>query len=101
MRRFGVPEETHLTFFENMEAEQLYKEALERFEKMGGHKLYIDYTPFRDAAALLYGGPWVAERTAAIEPFLKEHPDALLPVTRSIIEGGFKVFLTFLTYIQH
>ena len=58
---------------------------------MGGQRVEMNYSPFDETAQLLYGGPWVAERTAAIESFLKEKPEAILPVTRSIIEGGFKV----------
>jgi allophanate hydrolase len=38
-----------------------------------------------DAARLLYEGPWVAERYAAIRPFIEAHPEALHPVTRQII----------------
>jgi allophanate hydrolase len=37
---------------------------------------------------MLYEGPWVAERFAAIRAFIGERPDALLPVTREIIERG-------------
>jgi allophanate hydrolase len=40
---------------------------------------------------LLYSGPWVAERLAAITPFADEHPQALHPVTAAII-GGAKRF---------
>jgi allophanate hydrolase len=50
----------------------------------------VDLTPFLETAELLYGGPWVAERTAAIESFLRKRPEALHPVTRTIIEGGFQ-----------
>ena len=43
-----------------------------------------------EAGALLYEGPWVAERLADLEEFLTapEHADAVLPLTRGIIEGG-------------
>ncbi len=48
----------------------------------------IDLTPFRAAAELLYAGPWVAERLAAIRPFFERHADAMDPVVRSIIGGA-------------
>jgi allophanate hydrolase len=48
----------------------------------------FDFAPFREAAALLYGGPWVAERYAAAETLMRDTPEALLPVTRAIIEGA-------------
>ncbi len=41
-----------------------------------------------DAANLLYSGPWVAERLAAIKVFLAQHPDSLHPVTARIIKGA-------------
>ena len=42
--------------------------------------------PFNEVAALLYEGPWVAERYAAIGPFLAKHAREMHPVTRRIIE---------------
>ena len=47
----------------------------------------IDLSPFLALARLLYDGPWVAERTAALRPMLAR-PDALHPTTRAILEGG-------------
>ena len=46
--------------------------------------------PFQEAAKLLYSGPWVAERLAALEPFFEAHADEIHPVVRGIIEGGAK-----------
>ena len=60
---------------------------------LGGTAVPFDYAPFRDAAQLLYGGPWVAERTAAVGGFI-EKADAkagVWPVTRDIILGGREV----------
>jgi allophanate hydrolase len=37
---------------------------------------------------LLYAGPWLAERLHATEDLLRREPEALLPITRAIIEGG-------------
>jgi allophanate hydrolase len=50
----------------------------------------MDYTPFREAAQLLYAGPRVAERLAAVGELLAEHPEALHPVTREILAGASK-----------
>ncbi len=86
--RFGVPSPEWLEFFGDREAERLYDEAVARLESIGGRKVEVDYGPFHEAAQLLYSGPWVAERLAAITPFIDEHPEALYPVTKRIIEGG-------------
>src|SRR6185503_4391354 len=48
----------------------LYLQAVSRLKALGGTPVEIDYAPFRDAAGLLYGGPWVAERTAAVGAFI-------------------------------
>src|SRR5476649_2013583 len=57
---------------------------------MGGIAVEFDYTAFSEAAQLLYNGPWIAERTAAVGAFIEAaDPDAKVwPVTRDIILGG-------------
>ncbi|MEJ2686151.1 MAG: allophanate hydrolase [Gammaproteobacteria bacterium] len=84
--RFGVLAPGELEFFGDGEAQALFQKAVEQLEAMGGHRREIDFQPFRETATLLYGGPWIAERMAAIGEFYLRHPDAILPTTRSIIE---------------
>ena len=48
----------------------------------------VDIGPFLEVARLLYDGPWVAERTAALREVVERRPDILHPVTREILEGG-------------
>ena len=84
--RVGVPWE--LEFFGDRQAEHTFRNSLQRIQARGAKIVHIDYTPFRETAALLYSGPWVAERLAAIEPFLREHADEMHPVVREIIAGG-------------
>ena len=45
----------------------------------------VDLDPFLAAGDLLYDGPWLAERLAAIAPFLEQQPDAIHPITRAVI----------------
>ena len=47
----------------------------------------VDITPLLQVARLLYDGPWVAERTAALRAVL-DTPDMLHPTTRAILAGG-------------
>ncbi len=49
----------------------------------------IDVAPFLAIARLLYDGPWVAERTAALRLVVEEQPEILHPVTREILQSGF------------
>jgi allophanate hydrolase len=84
--RFAYPKAQYLQFFGNSSAERLFYQSVERMTTIGGEAVEIDFEPFLQAARLLYEGPWVAERYAAIESFIQSQPDALYPVTRQIIE---------------
>jgi allophanate hydrolase len=86
--RVGVPRPDQLNFFGDAEYARLFDETVRRLDALGGSPIDIDFDPFLDAARLLYEGPWIAERYAAVGAFLESNPDALLPVTRQIIEGG-------------
>jgi len=88
--RIGMPRTDQLDFFGNEDAKQLFESATQTVAAMGWQIIEVDISAFLDAARLLYEGPWVAERTAVIAELLADKPDALLPVTRTIIEGGFK-----------
>lgn len=88
--RFGVPSKDLLQFFGDTQYEALYWRAVEKLEAAGHTRVTIDYSIFRDTANLLYSGPWVAERYAAIESFLTEHETDLYPVTARIITGARK-----------
>jgi allophanate hydrolase len=86
--RFGVPRAEQLVFFGNSEAASLFGQAVERLKALGGEAVELDFGPFLAAARLLYEGPWVAERYAAIEDFIRQRPEALVEVTREIIGAG-------------
>ena len=86
--QFGVPHGEMLNFFGDDSAPALFEAAVARLEAMGGKRVAFDYTPFRDAAQLLYAGPWVAERLAAVRDFAEAHPEALHPITARIILGA-------------
>jgi allophanate hydrolase len=79
-----------LAFFGNNEAPQLFQQAIQQLEKIGGKKLEIDFAPFIETAQLLYEGPWVAERYAAIKEFFDAKPEAIFPTTYKIISNAAK-----------
>jgi allophanate hydrolase len=66
----------------------LYQDALARLRSIGGGDATIEYAPFRAVASLLYGGPWVAERLAAIEGFATHHESDMEPTVRKIITSA-------------
>ena len=84
----GIPQEEQLQWFGDPEYPALFKAAVECLERQGARIAVIDFSPFLDAGRLLYDGPWVAERYAAIREFFHDHPQDLLPVTRNIIGGA-------------
>lgn len=88
--RFGVLRARDAEFFGDEAYGALYSQAIARLEAMGGTPIQFDYAPFREAAQLLYGGPWVAERTAAVGAFIEGADDGaeVWPVTRDIVLGG-------------
>jgi allophanate hydrolase len=84
--RFGIPD--RLNFFGHREAARLFDHAVAQLEATGGRGVFIHFAPVSKAGLLLYEGPWVAERLAAVETFLVGSSDALHPITRQIIAGG-------------
>ncbi|MEO5808441.1 allophanate hydrolase [Devosia sp.] len=86
--RLGVLQGDEREFFGNAEVEKLYDGAIDAARALGATIVPFNYTPFREAAALLYDGPWVAERLAAVEGFLASNADDFDPTVRTIIEGA-------------
>ncbi len=86
--RVGVLQPRDRAFFGDGETARLYDEAVNRLDACGAEATAFDFAPFREAAALLYDGPWIAERLAALEAFMRDHADALDPTVRAIVEDG-------------
>jgi len=86
-KTIGVPRPEQRVFFGDAESEFLYDRALEKLSLIADI-VEIDLAPLQEAAQLLYGGPWVAERTAAMAAILTENPDAVDPTVRTVVEQG-------------
>ena len=87
--RVGLPPVGELEFFgdEAMKAAHLgFREHLARHATI----VEVSLEPFLAAGALLYQGPWVAERLVEFGDFLAEHPDSIHPVVRDIFSSGEK-----------
>ena len=85
---FGVPKVGQLKFFGNSSYAEAFVESLTLLEKAGGARVEIDFQPFIDAANLLYSGPWVNERYAAVGDFIEKYPENVLETTRNIVMSG-------------
>ncbi|MGB6686943.1 MAG: allophanate hydrolase [Terracidiphilus sp.] len=88
--RFGVPAAEGLNFFGDDAAANCYQAAVGALIDLGGSAAEFDYAPFAKAASLLYKGPWVAERLAAIRTFLADAPESVDPTVGAIIRGAEK-----------
>jgi allophanate hydrolase len=77
-----------LGFAGDVHAERAYLDALERASALGWELHMIDPAPLLAAGALLYEGPWLAERTVAFGDFLQAHPGEVDEVVASIVAGG-------------
>jgi len=81
----GVPKDDQLAWFDNPESPLLFSAAIKEIKKNGAKVVSIDFEPFKKAANLLYSGPWVAERYAAMQEIMENRPEILHPVTRNIV----------------
>lgn len=86
--RIGVPLPEQREFYGEVDAEQLFESAIAKWQSLGAEIIEVDFTPLLDAARLLYEGPWVAERYAALEDLIETTPDVIHPVVRGIVESA-------------
>ena len=83
--RFGYLAPERLPWFDDTAYAELYADCV---SGLPGVPRSVDPEPFLATGRLLYEGPWLAERVAAVGDFVEAHPDAVHPVTRNVIEGG-------------
>ncbi|MGJ3241683.1 MAG: allophanate hydrolase [Opitutales bacterium] len=86
--KIGIPRPEQMMFFGDTQYSAGWEKALNDLRSRGWEIQTIDFSPFMEAATLLYEGPWVAERTTALRVFLETRPDAIHPVTRAILRSG-------------
>jgi allophanate hydrolase len=84
----GIPQGKDLQFFGDATQEAAWTTGLKLLESLGCKLAPIDFGPLFETAALLYEGPWVAERHAAVVSVLEKDPSIMHPVTRRIIAGA-------------
>jgi allophanate hydrolase len=86
--RFGIPTDASLEFFGDDNSRHSYTNAVQSLIGLGGEAVPFDYNIFREAASLLYNGPWVAERLAAIQEFCEAHQESMDATVAHIITGA-------------
>lgn len=86
--KIGVLAAEQLRFYDHDAYGDAYQQTIARLAATGVEFVELDFSPFIEAARLLYEGPWVAERYIATSPLIQENPEAMLAVTRKIISQG-------------
>lgn len=81
--RFGIP--AQLQWYGDSQAKAAWEASLDQLRDMGVELLELDFSPMHELAQLLYDGPWVAERHAAIADFIAEHAEQMNQVVRGIL----------------
>lgn len=91
--RFGVPAglEVGADFDGDREAAAAFDLAVARLRATGADVVPVDLGPFHAVAALLYDGPWLAERAVGLADFLAARPDAVHPAVRAVLAGSGQV----------
>ncbi|MGE3476874.1 MAG: allophanate hydrolase [Rhodospirillaceae bacterium] len=85
---FAVPKAADLEFFGDTENAGMFARTVAAMERIGGKKIEVDFTPFRDAGALLYGAGFIAERVVDLGAFIEAHEAACHPNVVKLILGN-------------
>ena len=88
IKRIGVPLKHQRQFFGDLEAAQIFSDAIKNLNTLQYDICEIDFTLFFEAAKLLYEGPWVCERDVAVGDFIQSNPSACESAVRSIIASS-------------
>ena len=84
--RIGIP--ISCQFLDDGQYQKAFAKAIENAKGLDVELVKVDIDPFVKAGKLLYDGPWVAERFAVTEDFLKSNPDSFDPSVKQIIQSG-------------
>jgi allophanate hydrolase len=62
-----------------------WQAAVQRAQALGWEVVALDFSRLFEVAALLYEGPWVAERHAVLQPLLESNPQAVDDTVRRVV----------------
>ena len=83
--RFGLLRRGEREWYGMPDCAPLYDAACARMVALGGTPVEIDFEPYLEAGRLLFDGPWIAERNAALAALLQGDYRSLLDVTRTVV----------------
>jgi amidase/allophanate hydrolase len=86
--RFGRLQPNQIECFGMTECGDLYEQACDRLQAVGGMPVEIDLAPFLEAGRMLFNGPWIAERKASLGSFVTHHPKSVLDVIAQVLSAA-------------
>lgn len=86
--RVAVPDHASLRTYGDEAQAAHFRATIETLRAGGAEVREIDFSPFYAVAEMLYSGPWVAERIAAVGARVTQAPETLHPTTRAILGPG-------------
>ncbi|ONH25875.1 allophanate hydrolase [Pseudofrankia asymbiotica] len=89
--RLGIPAAATVAADCDDAVQAVFGRALDLLTATGAELVEIDLAPFFEAGTMLYEGPWLAERYAAVGDFLEEHPEAVHPVVAELLAPGARI----------
>lgn len=84
--RLGIPSLPE--WFGDERAQQCFSKACDDWRALGAELIELDFSLLHEAAALLYDGPWLAERYVAVGDIVAQQGPSLDPVVAGIIRKG-------------
>lgn len=83
--RIAVPQAADLEFFGNADAANLYAEGCDLLVKQGHRLIEFDFKVCAETSKMMFVGPWIAERYAAVGDFIEAHPDDIDASVKAVI----------------
>ena len=90
--RAGIPRDPR--FFGDAHYASAWESALAGARELGWHTVDLDFSLLDEVAALLYDGPWVAERHTVLQSILERDPLALDESVRRVVSGALRFSAT-------
>jgi allophanate hydrolase len=84
--RIGIPKELRVP--EGGDYANAHGQALAHARSLGHRLVEIDFDLLHRIAALLYSGPWVAERHHVVKALMESDPEAIDPTVREVIAAA-------------
>jgi allophanate hydrolase len=102
VHKIGILRSADRQFYGDDGAAAIYQSGVERLQRLGFACKEFDFGPFREAAEMLYNGPWMAERDVAVGDFIRRKPNSVVEVTRNAIMSAsrFSAADTFKAYYR-